>query len=118
MAQRLADSVARTMGSWFFISLQTVFVLTWIILNITAYILQWDPYPFILLNLIFSVQAAYAAPIIMMSQNRQNERDRAQALADYETNIRSEQEIKNLQNLLTRIETEKLDQILKILKER
>ena len=118
VAQRLADNVARIMGSWLFISLQTILVLGWITLNVTAYILQWDPYPFILLNLIFSVQAAYAAPIIMMSQNRQNERDRAQALADYETNVRAEQEIKNLQILLARIETEKLDQILRIVKER
>ena len=116
VAERLADNVARVMGSWFFISLQTVLVLGWIILNVTAYLLQWDPYPFILLNLIFSVQAAYAAPIIMMAQNRQNERDRDQALADFETNIRAEEEIKQLQAFLSRIEIEKLDEILKLVK--
>ena len=117
VAQRLADNVARIMGSWFFISIQTVLVLGWIILNVTAYLSRWDPYPFILLNLIFSVQAAYAAPVIMMAQNRQNERDRAQALADFETDIRAEKEIKDLQVLLARIETEKLDQILRIVSE-
>jgi uncharacterized membrane protein len=75
--QRLADSVAKGMGSWRFIIIQTALVGLWMILNIIAYIDHWDPYPYILLNLLFSTQAAYAAPIIMMAQNRQNERDRA-----------------------------------------
>src|SRR5262249_12326642 len=77
--QRLADSVATGMGSWRFIIIQTIIVAFWMILNVIAFIAHWDPYPFILLNLLFSTQAAYAAPIIMMAQNRQNERDRAQA---------------------------------------
>ncbi|MBS1655581.1 MAG: DUF1003 domain-containing protein, partial [Bacteroidetes bacterium] len=85
--QRLADSVASGMGSWRFIIIQTIIVAVWMILNFVAFIYHWDPYPFILLNLLFSTQAAYAAPIIMMAQNRQNERDRAQAQADYETNV-------------------------------
>src|SRR5215469_8379402 len=101
--QRLADSVANGMGSWRFIIIQTVIVLLWLILNLIAYIYHWDPYPFILLNLLFSTQAAYAAPIIMMSQNRQNERDRAQALADYETNIEAKKEIETLVVLLNKI---------------
>src|SRR4051794_26824565 len=78
--QRLADSVATGMGSWRFIIWQTITVAVWMTLNvilIKAH--QWDGYPFILLNLVFSTQAAYAAPIIMMAQNRQNERDRTQA---------------------------------------
>jgi uncharacterized membrane protein len=65
-----------------------------LILNLVAYVKHWDVYPFILLNLFFSTQAAYAAPIIMMSQNRQNERDRAQA--DYQTNIDAKLEIEAL----------------------
>ena len=77
--QKLADKVAKGMGSWAFIIGQSIFVLLWIILNFLAYLYRWDPYPFILLNLLFSVQAAYSAPIIMMSQNRQNERDRHHA---------------------------------------
>ncbi len=65
-------------------------------LNILGVINHWDPYPFILLNLLFSTQAAYAAPIIMMSQNRQSDRDRTQALADYQTNVEAKQEIEAL----------------------
>ena len=65
-------------------------------LNIFAYVSHWDPYPFILLNLLFSTQAAYAAPIIMMAQNRQSERDRHQADADYAINLKAENEIKSI----------------------
>ena len=81
---QLADSVARNMGSWRFIIIQTIVVVIWMVLNVVAFVSHWDVYPFILLNLLFSTQAAYAAPIIMMAQNRQNERDREQALADYQ----------------------------------
>ncbi len=87
-------------------------------LNIIGYVDHWDPYPFILLNLLFSTQAAYAAPIIMMAQNRQNERDRLQAMADFETNVGAKKEIEALQMKLNSIETEKLDRILKILEEK
>ncbi len=68
--QRAADAVARGMGSWRFIIVQTVIVILWMGLNVTGLVYHWDVYPFILLNLLFSTQAAYAAPIIMMSQNR------------------------------------------------
>ena len=78
---------------------------------------KWDPYPFILLNLLFSTQAAYAAPIIMMSQNRQNDRDRQQAAADYQTNIEAKLEIEALQTHLSKIEIEKLDKIIIMLEE-
>ncbi len=70
--QRLADSVATGMGSWRFIIIQTIIVLLWMVLNVVGFCYHWDIYPFILLNLVFSTQAAYAAPIIMMAQNRQN----------------------------------------------
>ena len=76
-------------------------------LNITAFIQHWDPYPFILLNLIFSTQAAYAAPIIMMSQNRQSQRDRIQADNDYQTNLEAKKEIEALQIHLNKIESER-----------
>ena len=68
IGQKVADSVASTMGSWRFIIIQSIILLVWIALNVTAFIQQWDPYPFILLNLALSFQAAYAAPFIMMSQ--------------------------------------------------
>jgi uncharacterized membrane protein len=86
---RLADAVANSMGSWRFIIVQTILVILWMGLNTIALIQHWDVYPFILLNLVFSTQAAYAAPIIMMSQNRQNERDRVHAQADYQIWMRS-----------------------------
>ena len=114
---RLADSVAKGMGSWKFIIIQTILVLLWMGLNFVAYISHWDPYPFILLNLLFSTQAAYAAPIIMMAQNRQNERDRVQAQDDYNTNKEAKLEIEALADKLNSIEIEKLDKIIRILEE-
>ena len=113
--QRLADSVAKGMGSWRFIIIQTVIVIIWMGLNVAAFAFHWDVYPYILLNLLFSTQAAYAAPIIMMAQNRQNERDRAQADEDYRTNVEAKVEIEELLTKLDSIEIEKLDKILEIL---
>ena len=118
LGQRIADGVANGMGSWTFIITQTIFVFAWMILNVVGYMEHWDPYPFILLNLLLSTQAAYAAPIIMMAQNRQNERDRTQAMEDYETNVSAKKEIEALQIRLNTIETDKLDKILKILEEK
>ncbi len=114
---RLADSVASGMGSWKFIIIQTILVVLWMGLNVVGFIQHWDVYPFILLNLVFSTQAAYAAPIIMMSQNRQSERDRAQALADYETNVSARLEIEALSKQLSTLEVEKLDKIIGMLDE-
>lgn len=113
--QRLADSVANGMGSWRFIIIQSIIVLLWMTLNVIAFKYHWDVYPFILLNLLFSTQAAYAAPIIMMAQNRQSERDRAQAEQDYKTNIEAKKEIEELLEKLNSIEIDKLDKILAIL---
>ena len=115
--QKLADKVANGMGSWTFIIIQTVLVAFWMILNIVGFVEHWDVYPFILLNLLFSTQAAYAAPIIMMSQNRQNERDRVQAQDDYKTNIDAKLEIEALAKKLNSIEIDKLDKIIKMLEE-
>lgn len=113
--QRLADSVAAGMGSWRFIIIQTLIVALWMALNVVAFIGHWDPYPYILLNLLFSTQAAYAAPIIMMAQNRQNERDPAQANEDFRTNVEAKKEIEELQLRLNAIEVDKLDRILALL---
>jgi uncharacterized membrane protein len=98
--QRIADTVAATMGSWRFIIIQTTLLVFWIGLNVTAYVQRWDPYPFILLNLALSFQAAYAAPFIMMSQNRQQDVDRKEAAADYQVNIKAELEIELLHQKL------------------
>ena len=115
---RLADKVANGMGSWAFIIWQSIIVVMWMILNVVGFIQHWDVYPFILLNLIFSTQAAYAAPIIMMSQNRQNSRDRIQAQHDYKTNTDAKKEIEALQIQLSKLETEKLDKVLSLLNEK
>jgi uncharacterized membrane protein len=114
---RLADAVAKSMGSWKFIIVQTILVVLWMTFNLIAFIKHWDVYPFILLNLVFSTQAAYAAPIIMMAQNRQSERDRAQAQADYQTNVDAKLEIEALTTKLNSIEVDKLDKIIRMLEQ-
>ena len=115
--QRLADKVASAMGSWTFIIAQTLFVIVWMVLNLVGFLKHWDVYPFILLNLLFSTQAAYAAPIIMMAQNRQSDRDRIQAQKDYQTNTDAKLEIEEIQVTLTTLESEKLDKIIQLLEE-
>ncbi len=92
--ERASDAFAATMGSWKFIIIQSVLLVIWVVLNITAYAEHWDPYPFILLNLALSLEAAYAAPIIMMSQNRQADKDRLAAEEDYKVNTKAEEELK------------------------
>ena len=93
MGQRIADKVADTIGSWPFIITQSIILAVWIALNLTAWINHWDPYPFILLNLMLSFQAAYAGPVIMMSQNRQSSKDRLAAEIDHQVNTKAEFEI-------------------------
>ncbi len=110
--QKIADFVADGMGSWTFIIAQSIFVALWISFNLVGWFYHWDVYPFILLNLLFSTQAAYAAPVIMMSQNRQNERDRVHAAEDFKTNVKAKKEIEELQRALARIENEKLSEII------
>lgn len=118
IGDRFADLVANGMGSWTFIIIQTTIVVTWMTLNIIGIVQHWDPFPFILLNLLFSTQAAYAVPIIMMAQNRQADRDRLHAEEDYTTNKRAKEEIESLQKNLNRIEIEKLDKILQLLEKK
>jgi uncharacterized membrane protein len=91
--ERIADRFAAVMGSWPFIIVQSVLLVMWVALNAIAWFHHWDPYPFILLNLALSFQAAYAAPIIMMSQNRQADKDRLAAQHDFEINVKAEAEI-------------------------
>ena len=79
---RFSEAIARTLGTARFLVAQTVLVVVWIALNVVAAALRFDPYPFILLNLAFSTQAAYAAPLILLAQNRQDARDRAQTDED------------------------------------
>ena len=108
MGQRIADSVAAMMGSWPFIIIQSCILFVWIVLNLTAWVKNWDPYPFILLNLALSFQAAYAAPFIMMSQNRQADIDRQAAKSDYDINIKAELEIELLHAKLDSIREQEI----------
>jgi uncharacterized membrane protein len=100
--ERVADRVAATVGSWPFIIVQSTVLFGWIAFNVylaamarahPGFLRSWDPYPFILLNLVLSFQAAYTGPVVMMSQNRQAARDRLSAEHDYEINKRAEEEI-------------------------
>ena len=107
--QRVADGLAAVMGSWSFIIAQSILLAIWIGLNVMAYRRHWDPYPFILLNLALSFQAAYAAPIIMMSQNRQAVKDRLMAEQDYEINLKAEDELKSIMSHLEQQDEVMLD---------
>jgi uncharacterized membrane protein len=86
---RFSEGIARFLGTGRYLAFQTVVVIVWIALNVAAATLRFDPYPFILLNLMFSTQAAYAAPLILLAQNRQTDRDRAEYERDREVNARS-----------------------------
>jgi uncharacterized membrane protein len=114
---RIADVVAGFIGSWTFIIIQSLIFAVWVIFNTLwlfgAY--QFDPYPFILFNLFMSAEAAYASPLILMSQNRQTERDREQAQHDYDTNVAAKEEIETILKELGRLELEKLDKIIALL---
>ena len=104
--EQIAYHTAKIVGSWKFIITQTICVIIWVVLNVAGFILQWDPYPFILLNLMFSVQAAYTGPILLLSSNRQAQKDR-------ELSIRDDEEL----TLLLNIQNEQLE-ILKYLKDK
>jgi len=94
VAQRAADRVANFVGSWSFIIGQTAVLTGWAALNISAWLYRWDPYPFMLMNLFLSVLAAYTAPLIMMSQNRQGAKDRLESHHNYLINQKAETEIR------------------------
>ncbi|MBW4622325.1 MAG: DUF1003 domain-containing protein [Cyanosarcina radialis HA8281-LM2] len=117
LGDRVADLVAAVMGSWRFIIIQSVVLALWVVLNAIAFVRHWDPYPFILLNLMLSFQAAYAAPIIMMSQNRQAAIDRADAKHDYEVNQKAELEIELLQDKLNLLREEEIFELKMLLVE-
>jgi uncharacterized membrane protein len=116
LGDRIADAVARVVGSWRFIIIQSVLLLIWMALNVTAYIEHWDPYPFILLNLALSFQAAYTAPVLMMSQNRQSIIDRNAAQHDYDVNLKSELEIELLHQKIDLMREKEIAELIGIIK--
>lgn len=93
-AERAADWVAAKVGTWHFIIMQSVLLAIWVAVNVVGFARHWDPYPFILMNLLLSLQAAYTAPIILMSQNRESTRDRIEAHNDFSINQKAEVEIR------------------------
>ena len=115
---RIADRVASFIGSWTFIIGQAGIMAVWVVVNTLALfgVIRFDEYPFVFLNLFMSAEAAFATPLILMSQNRSADRDRVHAQNDYDVNIAAKAEIEELMTTLSRIENDKLDKILAALK--
>lgn len=116
-SSRMADKVATFGGSWGFIILFLFLMLTWIGINVYFLSKPFDPYPFILLNLLLSTIAALQAPIIMMSQNRKEEKDRQRAINDYLVNLKAEVEIRNMHEKLDLLIAEQMKTLFEIQKE-
>jgi uncharacterized membrane protein len=110
---RSASLSRPTVGSWRFILIQSCLLAVWIILNVVAWITHWDPYPFILLNLALSFQAAYATPFILMSQNRQSTVDRDKAQQDLDCDIKAEIEIELLHEKLDSLREQEIAELRK-----
>lgn len=115
LGQRMADAIADFGGSWSFISLFALFIAIWMAINILAVTAKpFDPYPFILLNLVLSTLAAIQAPVIMMSQNRQEERDRQRAIYDYKINLKAELEIRQLHQKVDHLLSRQWERLVEI----
>lgn len=102
--EKASDAITKWAGSWVFILSFILILITWMVLNVKAYFGEWDPYPFILLNLVLSCVAALQAPIILMSQNRAAEKDRKKMEYDYAVNRKAERGIENIDKRLASIE--------------
>ena len=116
LGQKISDQVAKAVGSWKFIIGQSICIVGWISYN-SLNNASWDPYPFILLNLILSFQAAYTAPAIMMSQNRQSDIDRHQANNDFEVNVKAELEIELLHQKIDMMKEKELAMLIATVQE-
>jgi uncharacterized membrane protein len=114
LGQRVADQVAEFGGSWPFIGLFFLCLLGWMAVNVLFLLRPFDPYPFILLNLMLSCLAAVQAPVILMSQSRQSEKDRQRAMHDYEVNLKAELEIMELHEKIELLRTQELARILEL----
>jgi uncharacterized membrane protein len=117
LGEYMADKVAAIVGSWRFILIQSLLLTLWIIANIMAWVSHWDPYPFILLNLVLSFQAAFTAPIIMMAQNRQSGVDRYKAELDYKVNLKAELEIERLHQKIDAMRTEEIMRLSRLIED-
>ncbi|MDX1922587.1 MAG: DUF1003 domain-containing protein [Alphaproteobacteria bacterium] len=117
MGSRVADAVVAVVGSWRFIIIQSVLLGLWLCANIFGWVTPWDPYPFILLNLMLSFQAAYTAPIIMMAQNREAEIDRMKVQLDYDVNLKAELEIELLHEKIDMMREQEIARLTKLVEE-
>lgn len=113
--QSIADTVTAIVGSWRFIIIQSSLLALWIVLNVIGWIKHWDEYPFILLNLALSFQAAYATPFILMSQNRQSEVDRLKAQEDLDIDTKAEMEIESLHQKIDSLRDKEITELSRIL---
>lgn len=104
LGQRAAEFIAGLVGSWWFIILQSSIILCWVFVNVTGLVTPWDAYPFILMNLMLSLQAAYTAPMILMSQNRQGEKDRRILYGTYELDESSHRTLLETLDILRKLE--------------
>lgn len=116
-SSKIADSVAAFGGSWKFILSFIAFLVIWMIINVLLLQKPFDPFPFILLNLLLSAIAAVQAPIIMMSQNRKEEKDRQRATSDYLINLKAEIEVRNLHQKIDLLMSEQMQTLFEIQKE-
>ena len=115
LGQRLADRIADVGGSWRFITLFGIILFVWIVINTIVLVARpFDPYPFILLNLVLSCLAAIQAPVIMMSQNRQESRDRLNAMRDYQVNLKAELEIRHLHQKIDHLLSHQWERLVEI----
>jgi uncharacterized membrane protein len=104
LGQKTADALTSIAGSWIFITILLILIFSWITFNVTAYIEHWDPYPFVFLNLILGSLATILAPIILISQNREEQKSKLLAKYDYNVNRKAEKEIREIKEQLARIE--------------
>jgi uncharacterized membrane protein len=111
----LSDRIAAIVGSWRFILIQSALLITWLVLNVVGWVAHWDPYPFILLNLVLSFQAAFTAPVLMMAQNRQSAIDRQKAQLDYDVNLRAELDIEALHEKIDLLRQEDITRLVGLL---
>jgi len=111
-AERIADDLSRVIGSWTFVAFQAVLIALWIFVNAVAFLRHWDAYPFHLLNLVLTFQAAFAVPIVLMALNRTAHRDRLAAQQAYQEGVKEEEELKSVMTHLEVVQDEVMLQVL------
>ncbi len=117
VAQELADAMAAKVGSWGFLIGQTIVLTTWVGCNLTPGLPHWDQSPFILLNLLFSFASAYTAPVVLMSQNRQSDEDRQQAMINHQVNVQTAENLQRLHEKMDEVYAQKLAELTALIQQ-